>query len=102
MVDAPVINDAIYEDAIQAGLNQVADIVSSGTSAPGTILHTCSPEFIELLNRSKFVIAKGQGNYEGLSNENRRIFFLLKAKCKVIADDIGVKKGDILLKGINI
>jgi len=57
---------------------------------------------MELLNRSKFVIAKGQGNYEGLSNENRRIFFLLNAKCKVIADDIGVKKGDILLKGINI
>ncbi|MCD6162198.1 MAG: DUF89 family protein [candidate division Zixibacteria bacterium] len=100
--DIPVINDAVYEDAVQAGLHRAADIISSGTSAPGTILDTCSPEFIELLNKSEFVIAKGQGNYEGLSNENRRIFFLLKAKCKIIADDIGVKKGDILLKGINI
>lgn len=100
--EIPVINDVTYEDAIQAGIDKVASILSSGTSAPGTVLKTCSTEFKRLYKNSKFVIAKGQGNYEGLSDEKHPIFFLLKAKCRVIANDIGVNEGDIVLKGINI
>lgn len=100
--DIPVINDATYDDAVQAGIDRVATIMSSGTKAPGTVLKTCSGEFRALFNNSGFIISKGQGNYEGLSDENKPIFFLLKAKCHVIADDIGVEEGDIILKGINV
>ncbi|MCD6129607.1 MAG: DUF89 family protein, partial [Deltaproteobacteria bacterium] len=100
--EMPVINDVTYEDAVQAGIDKVATILSSGTSAPGTVLETCNEEFKEIYRNSKFVIGKGQGNYEGLSDEKHLIFFLLKAKCWVIADDIGVNEGDIVLKGINI
>ncbi|MBW2624222.1 MAG: DUF89 family protein, partial [Deltaproteobacteria bacterium] len=96
--DAPIINDATYEDAAQAGIDEVATIFSSGTDAPGTILKTCSSEFREIYNNSEFIISKGQGNYEGLSNENHSPFFLLKVKCQVIANDIGVNEGDIILK----
>jgi len=99
--ETPVINDATAEDAVQAGIDKVATIVSSGTDAPGTIPSICSLEFRQMLDRSEFIIAKGQGNYEGLSEEDRLIFFLLKAKCRIIADDIGVAKDDIVLKGIN-
>ena len=76
--DIPVINDATHEDAIQAGIDKVATILSSGTDAPGTILKTCTPEFREVYKNSKFIITKGHGNYEALSNEIRPIFFLLK------------------------
>ena len=100
--DAPIINDATYEDAIQSGVDKAATIISSGTDAPGTVLETCNAEFREVYDNSKFIISKGQGNYEALSNEKRPIFFLLKAKCHVIAKDIGVDDGDIILKGINI
>ena len=96
----PVINDAIYEDAVKAGIDKVATILSSGTDAPGTILKTCSEEFKKVYNNSKFIISKGQGNYEALSNEKHSIFFLLKVKCHVIANDIGIDEGDIVLKGI--
>ena len=96
--DMPVINDATYEDAIRAGIDKIATIISSGTDAPGTLLETCSAEFKEVYNNSKFIISKGQGNYEVLTNEKRPIFFLLKAKCQVIAKDIGVVEGDIVLK----
>ena len=99
--EIPIINDATYDDAIQAGIDKVATIISSGTDAPGTILNTCSLEFRQMLDQAEFVIAKGQGNYEGLSNENYSIFFLLMTKCKIIADSIGVAKGDILLAAIN-
>ncbi len=98
----PVINDATCEDALQAGINEVATVISSGTSAPGTILKTCNAEFKAAYNKSNFIISKGQGNYEGLSNENRPIFFLLKVKCHVIAQDVGVNVGDIVLKGMNV
>jgi len=98
--DVPVINDATYEDALQAGIDQVAAIVSSGTDAPGTILHTCSSEFRRIYEQAECIISKGQGNYEALSSERRPIFFLLKAKCRVIANDIGVHEGDIVLKMI--
>ena len=100
--EIPIINDVTYKDALQAGIDKVATIFSSGTRAPGTFLKKCSREFIEMFNSAKFIISKGQGNYEGLSNEKHRIFFLLKAKCYVIANDIGVSEGDIVLKGINV
>ena len=99
--NAPVINDATYEDAVKAGIDKVATILSSGTDAPGTILKTCSLKFKNVYKSSKFIISKGQGNYEALSNEKHTIFFLLKVKCQVIANDIGAGEGDIILKGID-
>ena len=100
--DIPVINDATKEDAIASGIDDVAEIISSGTSAPGTILNLCSDDFLERFKNADLVISKGQGNYEGLSNVDRTVFFLLKAKCPIIANDVGVKENDIVLKGINI
>lgn len=99
--DIPVINDVTLEDAIDSGLDKVAEIISSGTSAPGTILDLCNDAFLERFNNADLIISKGQGNYEGLSNTHRSLFFLLKAKCSVIAKNIGVEEGDIVLKGIN-
>lgn len=98
----PIINDATIEDALASGLDEVAEIINSGSKAPGTILRHSTPEFLEVYRKAGLVISKGQGNYEGLSDENRTIFFLLKAKCPVIARDMGVKEGDIVLKGINL
>jgi uncharacterized protein with ATP-grasp and redox domains len=94
----PVINDALYEDAVQAGIEKTATVISSGTDAPGTVLKTCSREFRKIYNNSQFIISKGQGNFEALSGERRPLFFLLKSKCRVIASDLGINAGDILLK----
>ncbi len=96
--EVPVINDAIYEDAAEAGIDKVATILSSGTDAPGTVLETCNDGFKRLYDNSELIISKGQGNYEALSGKRRPILFLLKAKCNVIAADIGVNEGDIVLK----
>ena len=100
--ETPVINDVIYSDAVDGGIDKVADIISSGTSAPGTILNTCNDEFIELFNSADMVISKGMGNYEALSEVKRSIFFLLKAKCEIIANDLGVRENDVVLKGMNL
>jgi len=95
--DKPIINDALIEDAIFCGINKVANIISSGSDAPGTILKYCSPEFMELYQDAELIISKGQGNYESLSEEDKSIFFLFKAKCPVIAEDVGCDVGDMVL-----
>ncbi len=99
--DISVINDVTIKDAIDSGLDEVAEIISSGTSAPGTILELCNTAFLERFKNADMVISKGQGNYEGLSNVDRSVFFLLKAKCNVIAKDLNVQENDIVLKAIN-
>jgi uncharacterized protein with ATP-grasp and redox domains len=96
--ERPIINDALREDALAAGIDKVANIISSGADAPGNILRLCSDEFFKVYEASDFIISKGQGNFEGLSEERKPIFFLLKAKCNVIAGHIGVDRGSIILK----
>jgi len=94
----PILNDATREDAIAAGVDQEAEIVSTGSDAPGTILDRCSEEFRRLYDQADLVLAKGQANYETLSEEGPRVFFLLQTKCPVIARDLGVPVGSIVLK----
>jgi len=94
----PILNDATREDALAAGVDQVAEVTSTGSDAPGTILDRCSEKFRRLYDEARLVIAKGQANYETLSEEGTKVFFLLQAKCPVIARDVGVPVGSIVLR----
>jgi damage-control phosphatase, subfamily I len=95
----PIINDATVEDAEKSGINEVAQILSSGCDAPGTILKRCSPEFLAIFKEADLIISKGQGNFETLSGEEGPIFFLLKVKCPVIARHLDVSLGEMTLRG---
>jgi hypothetical protein len=99
---APVINDATMDDAKYVGMDIVADVISNGYDAPSTILEHCSAEFLEVFNRADVIISKGQGNLEGLLGQTtKNVYFLLMVKCEVIADALGVKKGDfVVFKGL--
>jgi len=94
----PVINDATMEDAELAGLTEIVNVVDNGSDAPGTILKDCSQSFRDVFDKADLIIAKGQGNYETLSEVNKNIFFILKAKCPVIAKDLGCKIGEMVLR----
>jgi len=94
----PTLNDATREDALAAGVDRVAEIVSTGLDAPGTILDRCSEGFRKVYEGAGLVIAKGQANYETLSEEGPRVFFLLQTKCPVIARDVGVPVRSIVLR----
>jgi uncharacterized protein with ATP-grasp and redox domains len=94
---SPIINDALYADALESGIGEAAQIISSGVGTPGTVLAFCSSEFLEVYRSADLIISKGQGNFEALSDEDRPIFFLLKIKCDVVARHLGRCKGDIVL-----
>ena len=77
------------------------DDVDAGSCAhvrPGTLLEECSAEFRDWFNRADLIIAKGQGNYETLSNTTKDLFFLLTVKCPLIAADIGAAVGTLVVK----
>ena len=95
--EGPIINDATIEEARLSGLEEVARVVSTGCQAPGTVLDQCSPEFIAILNQADLIISKGQGNYECLEQLTGPFYFLLKAKCEVIARHLNVKQGSLVL-----
>ena len=94
----PIINDATHEDAIAAGIDQVAKIIDNGSNAPGTLFDQCSDLFRKRFAQADLIIAKGQANYESLSDSSAPIFFLLQAKCNVIARDLGIAEGGTVLK----
>jgi uncharacterized protein with ATP-grasp and redox domains len=100
--ERPIINDATMTDARFVGMDKVAEIVSSGSDAPATVLGQCSQRMLEIYQAADIIIAKGQGNYESLSREEGNIFFLLKAKCEVIAGLLGVGIGEAILKKQNM
>lgn len=95
---APVINDATIKDARYVHMDDVARIIENGHDAPSTILKRCSKAFNELYNKADVIISKGQGNLEGLLGQtNKQLYFLLMVKCDVIADVLGVNKGDFVV-----
>lgn len=94
---SPVINDATREDAEATGLASLVQVMDNGSDVPGTIIETCCLSFQDRFRTCGLVIAKGQGNYETLSSERRVIFFLFKAKCPVIARDIGCEVGQMVV-----
>ncbi len=89
----PVLNDATTEDAEVAGLCDMVETIDNGSDAPGTILSDCSEGFQRRFAMADMIIAKGQGNYETLSDDAANIYFLFKAKCPVIADHVGLPIG---------
>ncbi len=94
---APILNDVTREDAVRAGLDEFAEILDPGTPMLGLVVSLASAKVQDRFLKADLVIAKGQANLETLYEEEREIYFLLKAKCPVVADALGVKVGDSVL-----
>jgi hypothetical protein len=92
----PALNDITMKEALEIGLDEVATLVESGAEAPGAQEKSMSTELARVYSKASIVISKGQGNLEGLSSAEREVFFLLMAKCEVIASFLGVKKGSFV------
>ena len=98
----PIINDATMQDAKFAGIDKIATVIEADPgqkhSAPGVVLNYTSKKFKNLFESSDMIISKGQGNYEGLSNVDRDVFFMLVVKCPLVSKDISEEVGKLILK----
>jgi len=94
----PVLNDATKDDAMEAGIERVAEIIDSGLAIPSTMIDESSDELKSHFREADLILSKGQGNLEGLiSLQDSRIFFLLMAKCDVMAEKLGIAKGSFVV-----
>ena len=96
---SPVLNDATADDAREVGLDDLVPVVDNGSDAPGTLMTEIDEAVRDLIVSADLIIAKGQGNYETLSQHPYPIFFLLKLKCPVIARDMDLEAGTYVLSG---
>ncbi|AFK23035.1 damage-control phosphatase [Pyrococcus sp. ST04] len=97
--EGPIINDVTVEDLERDGFKEIAKVISTGTRIVGVPLGQVSEEFKEIFRRADLIIAKGQGNFETLSEiKDERIFFLLKAKCPAVARELRVPQGALVCK----
>jgi len=87
-------NDVTIEDVKSLDLHSYLDeIVETGTDGSSIFLWEISEKLLRMLNDADLIISKGMANYEYLSNEikiRKPIFYLLKAKCSIVAETLGI------------
>jgi uncharacterized protein with ATP-grasp and redox domains len=97
----PIINDATMEDAKYVGMHEIADeIISTGADAVGLIPNECSEEFLNVYNSADFVVAKGMGYAETLTELQLPVphALLLRTKCSTVANFFKVNTGKNIAK----
>lgn len=94
----PIVNDVTNEDAKEIELDKMVKVIDTGAAIQGIEFSKCSSIFMESYREADLIVSKGQANYESLSERNdKETFYLLKAKCQVIADDIGCNHNQYVL-----
>ncbi len=96
----PAINDATLDDARRSGITERFRVLSNGSDAPGTWLPDCSPAFVDRFDKADLVVAKGQGNFESLSDCPRSVFFLFLTKCAAVSARLGIPPGQYVIREI--
>ncbi len=82
----PVMNDALLTDAMAAGLESQADLISSGTDIPAVVPDLLRGRPLEVFRNADIVLAKGQGNLEGLFGlGDQRVYHSFVVKCPVVS-----------------
>ena len=83
-----VLNDVSARELEASGLGGYP-WVATGNRASGVVLEQCSTEYQKHLREADLVIAKGQGNFETLSEYDFPVYCLFRAKCPVVRGELG-------------
>lgn len=100
----PVLDDAVEEDAVEAGISEIegARVITTGLNDVGINLDKISMDFKSQLSKANLIISKGQANFESLEGKGASlqtpVLFLLQAKCGVVANNLDVPQGGLVLK----
>ncbi len=95
--EAPMLNDATLDEARDAGIEEVADHLTTtgGGAELGVNLTSIPADLRQALQKATLIISKGLANYESLSDYKGLppIAALMMVKCEPVARDLGVPKG---------
>ena len=93
----PIINDVTLDDSEQVGLTKIVPVITTGSDAVGIEWSEASPEFRQAFAAADLVIAKGPANFETLADSPGNVYFILKAKCPCVAQELGVMLGQVVI-----
>jgi uncharacterized protein with ATP-grasp and redox domains len=87
----PILTDATKEDAQALGIDKMVDeLETTNAFAVGVPINDLGPALREKLENATLTISKGMANWESFSEyDYRPIAYLLRTKCKPVADSIG-------------
>lgn len=95
--DGPILNDATLADARELGLDRLAVRLTTtgGGREIGVPLDRVPADLADAIGDADLIIAKGMANYESLTEYDGLppVAFLLAAKCRPIAQRLGVPVG---------
>jgi len=94
----PIQNDLTREDLWASGLGEALEpLADTGARTVGLELDQVSSDFLELYDQAGIILAKGMGHFETMSHlPDRRLYFLLQAKCAPVAQALGVSRGSFV------
>lgn len=95
-----VLTDVTMEDARRSGTVDLFDeVVSTGMFAVGLDVHRVGDRLRREMEEADLILSKGMANFESLSDSPYRpIAFFMKAKCRPVADAVGAREGDNVVR----
>jgi len=87
-----VLNDATMEDAEYCKMTEEAKVITNGTAISGTVCSKLPSESKAVFDEADVILAKGQGNYEGLFGTVKPIYYTFLCKCELFIQRFGVPK----------
>jgi uncharacterized protein with ATP-grasp and redox domains len=95
--EAPILNDATLQDAWDLGLDRKVDLLTTtgGGAEIGISMENIPDDLRSAISRCTVIIAKGMANFESLSEMDNLppVAYMMAAKCKPVADEVGVPVG---------
>ena len=95
----PILNDVTEHELKEAEMDKAGKIVKTGSRFLGINFNECSEEFRKAYEEADIILAKGHANFESLVDEPRDAFFMLIAKCPVVANKLSELTGTKLNEG---
>ncbi len=92
---AAILNDVLLEDAEMVGLTDICPVIDNGGAFIGSPLDQVPETFLRRMHQADIIIGKGQGNFETIDEFPGDVFLILRAKCEVVAEVMGVQYGQV-------
>ena len=91
----PAFNDLTRAELAESGYPEgyaAGGVVSNDDGVPGVVDATCGDAFRAAFSRADLIVAKGQANFETMSERtDKPIAFLFLAKCPVVCREVGAQ-----------
>lgn len=96
--EGPAQNDLTIDDVRRFGLDKFfKNFVSTGSDSVGLSPSDLKGELKRLWEKDTFILAKGMGNYESITEfSSRPIAYVMKVKCEEVSKSVGYPLGTYL------